>query len=148
MQKAVLPRAGHWPPFIAAVAPTLLHASIWAAASTPSQQLHPTPPASDSSPCAALAAPRVRLGLSPHPARNPPFPTRPPPPPPAPQERVDEEPEQEMLEEQQEEEDLGPSIEELIERAQFEQVRVWVCVGGWVFAMHRCAPGTVPGHGG
>lgn len=39
------------------------------------------------------------------------------------QERVEEEPEEEMLAEAEEEEDLGPSIEELIERAQMEQVR-------------------------
>lgn len=39
-------------------------------------------------------------------------------------ERVEEEPEQEVMAEEEEEEDLGPSIEELIERAQHEQARL------------------------
>ncbi|KAG2440320.1 hypothetical protein HXX76_004427 [Chlamydomonas incerta] len=39
-------------------------------------------------------------------------------------ERVEEEPEEEMLAEAEEEDDLGPSIEELIERAQMEQTRL------------------------
>ncbi|GIL43579.1 hypothetical protein Vafri_1283 [Volvox africanus] len=39
-------------------------------------------------------------------------------------ERVEEEPEEEMMEEEEEEEDLGPSIEELIARAQQEQARL------------------------
>lgn len=56
------------------------------------------------------------------------------------QERVEEEPEQEVMAEEEEEEDLGPSIEELIERAQHEQVGLTAARP----ALHAWATGRAP----